>query len=283
VKILIGSDPEVFARPIGEKYCVPPIFFIQNNLLKVIEDDDTDHPVMYKDDKVKIISDGSAFEFNITPENYPDNFYNNFSNGVNILNEMLTPLGYEVYHSPIIPFFLEKIITDTALLSMYAFSCRFGCDPDIDIYSGMYSKSVDASKIKTRFGGGHIHINYPHNRELTEDIINQVKIFDILLGNTFVKNSPTPVEDKGRQKYYGRPGKIRLQSYSDGSTGIEYRTPSNSWLKSLESVTTMFQAVEKSLSITDIHDVINQYLNTAINNILKFNQKEAKALCEMFT
>ena len=47
-----------------------------------------------------------------------------------------------------------------------------------------------------------------------------------------------------RTRVYGSPGRFRAKPY-----GIEYRTPSNSWLKTKESVSYVFKASQYVMSL----------------------------------
>ena len=62
-KVLFGSDPEVFVINKTYKLSIPPIYFIINELINPIDNSDINHPVFYKDNDIKIIADGAAFEF----------------------------------------------------------------------------------------------------------------------------------------------------------------------------------------------------------------------------
>lgn len=290
-KVLFGSDPEVFVINKTYKLSIPPIYFIINELINPIDNSDINHPVFYKDNDIKIIADGAAFEFNTRPTNNYIDYYNIIQKGINILQNMI-PEKYAVFVKPVVKFDLDKIVTDLSLMPLYQYACRFGCDRDIDIYSGLYSREVDATNIKNRFGGGHIHIsssndyefdkykNDPHN----PNVIKQVKLFDIFIGNAFVLQSKYTYYDKNRQKYYGRPGKIRIQNYGN-CYGIEYRTPSNSWINNIESIETMFNYANLSLDIYNSGDsdyIIDKYLNISIKNILSFDKESAKNILKEF-
>lgn len=287
-----GSDPEVFI--VNDKnYCVPPVYFRLNELIEVQDNSNEQHPVFYKDDRIKIIEDGSAFEFNTKPTDDPHEYYDIVQHGINILNKII-PSEYKVSVSPVVKFSLSKFVYDNHLKPFYEYCCRFGCDPDIDIYSGLYCQQVNASKIKERYGGGHIHIssNNDYNikessgiPELNDNVIKQTKLFDIVLGNAFVLQSKIPGLDIARQKYYGRPGKIRIQNYGN-TYGIEYRTPSNSWITNLDSIELMFSAVDLALELYNLPEsngIISRYLKRSINNILTFNKSDSeKVWTELF-
>jgi hypothetical protein len=113
---------------------------------------------------------------------------------------------------------------------------EFGCDPDFDAYSGGANPpGPDAEDHLFRYSGGHIHMGatgFDGNtvKYMFEDkaIMEFVKLMDILVGIPLVILD----RDDGsarRREIYGRAGCYRKQKY-----GVEYRVPSNFWLKSPE-------------------------------------------------
>ena len=113
---------------------------------------------------------------------------------------------------------------------------EFGCDPDFDAYSGGANPpGPDAEDHLFRYSGGHIHIgatNFEAHKVkyMFEDkaIMKFVRLMDILVGVPLVILD----RDEGsasRREIYGRAGCYRKQKY-----GVEYRVPSNFWLKSPE-------------------------------------------------
>lgn len=278
---MIGSDPEIFLIN-DNGICVPPIHLVLNKQIEVIGRNDKERPVFFKDDLIKIIEDGAAFEFNTKPTSNPYEYFDIINYGLEKLNTLFRG-NYKIVISPVVNFNLSSIVFDSSLLPHYQYACRFGCDPDIDIYSGKYSKEINANKINQRFGGGHVHISSDIVYKDMSNIVNQVKLFDILIGNAFVVQSKMFELEKLRQKFYGRPGKIRLQSYENGQTGIEYRTPSNSWITNLDSIRLIFDSVNKALELykeNNFYELIEKYLSVSINNILTFNQNEAKKILD---
>ena len=113
---------------------------------------------------------------------------------------------------------------------------EFGCDPDFDAYSGSANPpGPDAEGHLFRYSGGHIHMgatNFDAHtvKYMFQDkaIMKFVQLMDILVGIPLVILD----RDEGsatRREIYGRAGCYRKQKY-----GVEYRVPSNFWLKSPE-------------------------------------------------
>ena len=280
---LFGTDPEFFVTN-SSGVCIPPALLRYNRDLETfgfsdpedVPEEEKRHPIFYKDDELLIIEDGAAFEFTVTPSKEPHELYYKVARGKEILKELVKPLGLRIYDKPAVTFDPQVLFINGVLNQYLSWSCRFGCDRDLDIYSGAYSEDVDASTITQRFGGGHFHISpIDHGR-----FPLVTRLFDIFLGSTFISATQYPEEEKARQKFYGRPGKIRLQTYPSGTTGIEYRPPSNSWLSNFDTVKLMFKAAQSALEVAENEDksveLIDGYLDRVINNMLTFNQQDSK-------
>lgn len=280
---LVGGDPEVFAEDVSG-LCIPPVL-LRDNGLQTFGFADKDaknprHPMFYKDELVTIHEDGAAFEFTLKPSTNPLDYYNIYEHGLDVLGNLLKPYNLSVFTKPAIKFD-SQILAVNGVIDVYRLFCvRFGCDKDINVYTGDESKDFDATQVNYRFGGGHIHISpieHKHSGVFT-------RLADILMGNTFIFNTPFPEEEKMRQNYYGVPGKIREQFYPGGITGIEYRVPSNSWLKDLDTVKMMFKAIDLTLDIfanpPKAFDLIDKYLDSSINNIMTFDQKGSQLILQ---
>lgn len=115
-------------------------------------------------------------------------------------------------------------------------SKQFGCVPSQNAY-GVMPIPAGSSDIPVRSAGGHIHLGYKfdelegwNEKEHFMNIIKAgddtvVKVLDVLVGNTCVLFDQFP-GSKERRKTYGRAGEYRSKPY-----GLEYRTPSNFWLR----------------------------------------------------
>lgn len=99
---------------------------------------------------------------------------------------------------------------------------RFGCNPTLNAYDDK-QKRVTGLREKFRAGGGHIHLGIPGLS--SESKKEFVKLLDVVVGNTCVMFDIDP-NQAIRRKNYGRAGEYREKSY-----GLEYRVPSNFWLK----------------------------------------------------
>jgi hypothetical protein len=114
-------------------------------------------------------------------------------------------------------------------------SKTFGCAPSYNAYNNGEKSliTVNPAVYRYRSAGGHIHIgSYDYNTWIMKYIHDNpvlfVDLLDLICGNTcvLIDRDPGQIE---RRKVYGKAGEYRLPGY-----GIEYRTPSNFWLRSYQ-------------------------------------------------
>lgn len=95
----------------------------------------------------------------------------------------------------------------------------FGCDPDFNAWELEPNPPPKADNPNLRSAGGHIHVAM---KGKSPEKITMIRVLDMLIG------VPLAFMDKTskRRELYGRAGACRFKPY-----GVEYRTPSNVWLK----------------------------------------------------
>lgn len=129
-----------------------------------------------------------------------------------------------------------------------------GCMPSKNIY-GDKPITVDAREYRKRSAGGHIHMGLgsttifnpngmPDKRE------RLVPLCDIFVGNFCVLLDRDPGAAERRENY-GRAGEYRLPKY-----GLEYRTPSNFWLRSYPLMSFTFGMA--ALAVAVLHETLNK-------------------------
>lgn len=109
---------------------------------------------------------------------------------------------------------------------------RFGCSPDFNAYDRgnqippygsedtVWKWPLDQSgKTQRRFAGGHIHLGYNNPGKVPDYVVAAFMDLNVLT-EVLVDR-----ELEGRRSVYGSPGRYRPTPY-----GIEYRSPSNSWV-----------------------------------------------------
>jgi hypothetical protein len=283
--LLLGCDPEVFVS-VGN-YVVSPALLETEKIISPVKDDEK-HPVYIDTSFYKWHMDGVAFElgFKQPARDYKEIY--------NMLKDALDNLKYFIDDLP--PFHNKKLdikVVPTIKInpSWYDLSNEriwqgfiFGCDADYDALLPDYeSKTLDVSKHPYRYGGGHIH--FSGFKELYENIIPAVKLQAITTGNFCVANSLFAELDRKRVLTYGRPGRYRQQKYPDGSVGMEYRSPSNSWiLFSLDKMEELFSFAEKGvyylLNPNEGEKIIKEYLNLTIEAITQYDKEKASYVLE---
>ena len=126
-----------------------------------------------------------------------------------------------------ISFDMGQFITDDVWYMVPRELKRFGCSPTMNVYEDKFRR-VSGLRERFRSAGGHIHIGGVGTTSpdyLKENIDKIVQVMDIVVGNTCVLIDRDPLNAR-RRKIYGRAGEHRMKSY-----GLEYRVPSNFWLK----------------------------------------------------
>lgn len=195
--------------------------------------------------------DNVMAEFNVNPTNNPQDMYEDIVYVLNTITNRL-PEGFdiEVAASAIIP--NEFLQTQQAQ--------EIGCDPDFNAWLDCTNIPPEIESLNgLRTCGGHIHIGYDNPNKTTS--IALIKALDLFLTlPSIIKDT-----DSRRREVYGKAGAYRIKSY-----GVELRTLSNFWIKDLESVKFVFNAVAKAINFVNEGKLISistaQKIVYAINN-----------------
>ena len=207
IAFLIGADPEVFVRKNGKPVSAHGMI-----------EGTKDSPKKTSNGAVQV--DGMALEFNIDPTNYRDfNAFNfNIVKTVRDLKELAG--GVTLVPEPVQEF--DKEFMDAQPDE----AKELGCDPDFNAYTGEENPRPDGDR-PFRTGAGHVHIGWGEgipveNPEHFEICQGFVKVLDATVGlyMTYIDRDPR------RRELYGKAGAFRVKPY-----GVEYRTPSNVWIK----------------------------------------------------
>lgn len=208
MNILIGADPEVFVTtksgtPRSAHGLIPG---------------SKEKPYAVMGGAVQV--DGMALEFNINPANNPVMFKNNIK-GVMAQMEAMLPENRKIAIRSVATF--EKKHMD----KQPADAKQLGCEPDWNAYTESLNPAPDGNT-RMRTAAGHIHIGWGNGFDVKSEGHLQAcfllaKQMDLYLGLPSLWFEP----DGRRQQLYGKPGTFRPKTY-----GMEYRSPSNWWLKS---------------------------------------------------
>ena len=113
---------------------------------------------------------------------------------------------------------------------------EFGCEPDINAWLNQVNRlnPRHMARHNIRVAGGHIHVG---SAIATVYPAITAQALDVFYTMYMLKT-----EDSSRRRWgYGRAGSYREKSY-----GIEYRTPSNFWLKSDKLIEQTYDIVEST-------------------------------------
>jgi hypothetical protein len=117
-----------------------------------------------------------------------------------------------------------------------------GCDPDYNAYTGELNPTPDGTRT-FRTAAGHVHVGWgadipTDNPEHLEICRNFVKQLDTTVGMLMCIID----RDPQRRELYGKAGAFRPKSY-----GVEYRTPSNIWLKNVQFRRAIFELMNVAI------------------------------------
>lgn len=218
----------------------------------------------------KIIIDGVQAEMNPGPASCRQHLAGNLRECFKAIYGATQQHGVSVNLSQTVE--IEK----DELMSLDEKSRKFGCAPSKNLGKDKASiKSINAEEYMFRSAGGHIHIElsrqYDDYGDLTDysELKKQperlVQMYDIIVGNTcvLIDRDPGNIE---RRKVYGRAGEYRTPRH-----GIEYRTPSNFWLRSYPLMSLVFGLARLATSIVAQSTPAHDYEKIILSKIKRAN------------
>lgn len=241
--VLIGSDPEVFLYHREKGHLISAINYIPG-------DKSNPCPVPELGDGFAIQVDNVAAEFNVPPVNSYTEMYNNYKKVIDYIESIIPPI-MGVLVVPSGEFTEEECSHPMARLS--------GCSADYNAWSLSVNPKADYSVTNIRAAAAHIHVSYKDNNDETS--LALIRALDLFAGVPAILLD----DDKDRRRLYGKAGCFRMCKW-----GIEYRVLNNTFIKELETVKFVFDAIDKAIDwvnsgkeFTDI-DALN--IQTAINS-----------------
>jgi hypothetical protein len=205
--------------------CDPEFFLFDTSIDKFVSAHDLLPGTKKKPYKVKngaIQVDGTAVEFNTDPASSPEEFASNVESVLSQLRAEI-PKKYKFKFMPAVDYDKEyfETIPKSAL--------ELGCDPDFTAYS--YVDAVPNPRpepVSTmRTGSGHLHFGWTSGKS-QDDPFHKMDCHAMILSAEAAFKAYMRAFDSGdnrRSKMYGKPAAFRYKPY-----GVEYRTPSNTWL-----------------------------------------------------
>jgi hypothetical protein len=223
----IGVDPELFLtlddKPVSAHGLIPG-----------------DKKVPYKVNGGAIQVDGTAVEFNTDPVPYY-HFEEFNAKIVRVIRELSDEVkkngNYRLNINPVQEYDQEYFD------SIPKEAKELGCDPDFCAYTLEANPRPDGDRL-FRTGAGHIHIGWGadipvDNREHHEICASFVKMLDATVGLFMICID----RDNRRRELYGKAGAYRAKPY-----GVEYRFPSNVWLRSLSTRRVTHALLKKAIT-----------------------------------
>lgn len=207
--VMFGADPELFLLDNYGQF---------KSAIGIIGGSKAE-PRYIDTDGSAVQEDNVAVEFNIAPAKTREEFIHHIGKVMEYLHNFVKEKGFSLCVVP------AAIFPDSELKDPMALA--FGCDPDFSVWTRSINEPPELPKDQPnlRSAGGHIHVSWDNPKD--EDGERLVKAMDIFVG------APSIIYDSDqlRRKLYGKPGCFRFKPY-----GIEYRTPSNIWIKSPDLV-----------------------------------------------
>lgn len=166
----------------------------------------------------------------------------------------------------------------------------FGCTPDYDVWTGKVNPTPVPPANGMRTGAGHVHFGYrlrdgmgivELERARAELLRKTVILADVFIGLPSVVLDP----NKERREVYGKAGAYR-HNYNNLLYRIEYRTPSNFWIKNQKLMGWMFDAmtriVNSDLSLEQLEERLGDEVVNIVNAINTSDTATALRLIEKF-
>lgn len=243
--LTVGADPELFLT--DGKNLIPSIGLLGGTK-------EEPNPV----EKGAIQEDNVLAEFNIDPVTNEDMFVDHLETVMGELGKVVAPLKLKVLSSA--HFSLPELVRFGPQ------ALQFGCDPDVNAWTGEFNQAPDPTSTM-RTAGGHIHVGIDAPEDDFRSRANVVKLMDIYLGVPSVLLDA----DNERRKMYGKAGACRFKPY-----GVEYRTLSNFWLQSEASIRWAYRQTQQAVdSFDNLDELLVRFPPELIQNTINNSDVDA--------
>ena len=242
MKYLVGSDPELFV--VNEQ----DVFISGHGMIPGTKQ----APWAVNRGAVQV--DGTALDFNTAPARTRDEFITNVLSVRQQLDEMIAP--FRTVCAPVARFdqaYFDQLPPEAVAM---------GCDPDYDAWALLQNNPPDADR-PMRTAAGHVHLGWGEPRtdvlspEVFLDCAEKVRHLDCTVGIATVLLD----SDSTRREMYGKAGAFRPKPY-----GLEYRVPSNFWVKDRQFIGWMYDALEYSMNMYDSGEKLSNKMAVDIIN-----------------
>ena len=253
---MVGCDPEVFLVNEAGDY-VSSIDRIGGS---------KDFPRPIDEEGCAVQEDNVAVEYNTPPCNNVESFIHYNRKVLQYLSEHVSSQGLTLKIIPSARFSKAELRDPRAKV--------FGCDPDFNAWKGGEQNPRPNAKDKSlRSAGGHIHIG------ITDlDPLLIIKAMDLFCGVGMLQFD----DDTERRQLYGKPGAYRIKPY-----GVEYRTLSNAWLQSDETIRYVWRQQERAVEFvrsgkaaeqladgTELSEMVQECILTGDKGLFEYLAKE---------
>lgn len=226
-----------------------------------------------KTDHGYVQEDNVLAEFNVNPASSEAEFVQNTLLILSDLREIIKPLDLSVDIK-------ASGIFDDSELTHYLAKLA-GCDPDYNAWSLQENVAPDLSSTGLRSCGGHLHVSFDRAKNDMMSRPYLVRILDLVAGVPSVLMDT----DNDRRRLYGKAGAHRpkMVENNDPYDGVEYRTLSNFWLTSEDTIGWAYRAVKRAVTEYDkLLSITEEYGQAIVQTIDTANRPMAKKLCEKF-
>lgn len=260
-QIKVGADPEVFIRnTVHSRGLIPSTGIIGGTKKEPI-------PIPGLAPGFTMQEDNVMCEFNIPPAQSKEEFDAAISLAMQQIGKIL-PKNMELVVQASGIFKPKHLKTKEAT--------TFGCDPDINAWTGSPNTFVPADDPCLRCCGGHVHVGLPSEQRSYGNDVSVIRAMDLFLGlpSILVDN------DTRRKEMYGKAGAFRPKPY-----GVEYRVLSNFWTATPALRQWVFEATSNAVNFAydktnqEKLEVLRKDIVLAINTQ---NADRAEKLCRQF-
>lgn len=222
IDLKIGADPEFFVQDRETGKLVSAYGLIEGT---------KKNPIPMGSGHAQV--DGMALEINVKPATSAEEFVENVHSVIDELQKTLP--RYKFIYEPVANF--GKKLIDAQPEEAKA----LGCEPDFNAYNGGKPNPIPDAEVPFRTASGHFHIGWtegqdpthPEHIEACHMVVKQLEPSAGII-NAFLEG----LNGKTRRRLYGKSGCYRPKHY-----GVEWRTPSNTWLQSDAEMALMFNVI----------------------------------------
>lgn len=252
MNLLIGADPEIWIKDKTTGKLISAAGLLPGTK-------ENPHKVLHGAVQV----DGMAAEFNVNPCKSQNEFVAKVLSVLYELREIIQErnpdLKFEFVFDPVAEFGAEYIAAQSEETR------RLGCDPDFNAWNdGAVNPTPDAD-MPFRTASGHIHLGWGSDYDITDP--EHIEACCMMAKQLDCAVLPYVAQIEGKDGYrrrelYGKAGAFRPKPY-----GMEYRSPSNVWLRDTHYIGNMFYYTE--IAFKGLLNGGKNYNNKSYQNMIK--------------